>query len=178
MTSPGQDNLLQAVFDASPFGLAVHDASLRFVRINAVLASINGLSVADHLGRTLRDVLPTMAPHVEPVFAKQFQQQPQARDFDPYSQTRITRDQVTHDRLERGSRGKGTETDPDFALFQALDAADRLAKRTVFGCHPANTVDDRATVGRRHGPSMGAIQKGDPQLLLERLDAAAQGRLR
>ncbi len=70
MTSPGQDNLLQAVFDASPFGLAVHDASLRFVRINEVLASINGLSVADHLGRTLRDVLPTMAPHVEPVFAR------------------------------------------------------------------------------------------------------------
>ena len=42
-------------------GLAVFDEDLRFVRINERLAEINGSSVADHLGRSLREVLPELA---------------------------------------------------------------------------------------------------------------------
>ncbi|MFN8668172.1 MAG: PAS domain S-box protein [Gemmatimonadaceae bacterium] len=71
MTTPSsRDPLLEAVFEASPIGMAVHDASLRFVRVNAVLASINGLPIEAHVGRTLREVLPAIAPHVEPIFAR------------------------------------------------------------------------------------------------------------
>ncbi|MCC6928361.1 MAG: PAS domain S-box protein [Gemmatimonadaceae bacterium] len=71
MTTPSRQNsLLEAVFEASPFGLAVYDASMRFVRVNAVFAAIHGLPVDVYIGRTLRDVLPALAPDVEPVVAR------------------------------------------------------------------------------------------------------------
>jgi PAS domain S-box-containing protein len=50
--------LLDTLFSTAPVGLAFFDAELRYTRINAALASINGLSVEEHLGRELSDVLP------------------------------------------------------------------------------------------------------------------------
>ncbi|WP_329136021.1 SpoIIE family protein phosphatase [Streptomyces sp. NBC_01476] len=53
---------LDSLFDASPLGVAIFDRELRYVRINEALASMNGIPAADHLGRTVRDVLgPTFA---------------------------------------------------------------------------------------------------------------------
>ena len=49
---------MQALYDAAPAGLCVLDRDLRFVRINAVLAATNGLSIAEHLGQRIGDVLP------------------------------------------------------------------------------------------------------------------------
>jgi PAS domain S-box-containing protein len=51
-------DLLQAVLDSAPVGLAVVDGDHRFVRINDALATMNGLSAQDHLGRRLGDLLP------------------------------------------------------------------------------------------------------------------------
>lgn len=48
---------LDAFFASSPIGLAVFDRELRYVRINQALADMNGLPVADHLGRTVAEVL-------------------------------------------------------------------------------------------------------------------------
>ncbi len=48
---------LDALFASSPIGLAVFDRELRYVRINRALADMNGLPVADHLGRTVAEVL-------------------------------------------------------------------------------------------------------------------------
>jgi len=42
---------LAAAFDAAPVGIAVFDGSDRFVYVNPVLAAINGVPVAEHLGR-------------------------------------------------------------------------------------------------------------------------------
>ena len=42
------------------------DAELRYLRINERLAEINGLPVSEHLGRTLREVLPELADQAEP----------------------------------------------------------------------------------------------------------------
>ncbi|MFD8522313.1 SpoIIE family protein phosphatase [Streptomyces capillispiralis] len=42
----------------SPIGLAVLSADLRYVSVNPALEQINGLPAADHLGRTIREVLP------------------------------------------------------------------------------------------------------------------------
>ncbi|MFK0191662.1 SpoIIE family protein phosphatase [Kitasatospora sp. NPDC090308] len=50
--------ILDGFFDQSPIGLAVYDTDLRFVRLNAALARINGLSAEQHLGRRLSAVLP------------------------------------------------------------------------------------------------------------------------
>ncbi|MBK3637286.1 SpoIIE family protein phosphatase [Streptomyces asoensis] len=44
----------------SPNGLAVLDTDLRFVSVNPALARMNGVPAEDHLGRTVREVLPRL----------------------------------------------------------------------------------------------------------------------
>ncbi|GAA3244669.1 hypothetical protein GCM10020256_70610 [Streptomyces thermocoprophilus] len=44
----------------SPMGLAVLDTDLRYVSVNAALERINGVPAEDHVGRTVREVLPDM----------------------------------------------------------------------------------------------------------------------
>lgn len=61
---------LEALYESAPVGLAVIDADLRFVRINRLLAEINGLSAEDHIGRTVREVLPDLAPQAESTLRK------------------------------------------------------------------------------------------------------------
>jgi PAS domain S-box-containing protein len=58
---------LEALYSTAPVGLCVIDQDLRFVRINQRLAEINGHSVEEHLGKTLREVLPQLADQVEPL---------------------------------------------------------------------------------------------------------------
>src|SRR3954449_1441125 len=50
--------LLDTLFATAPVGLAFFDRELRYTRINDALAAINGVSVEDHLGRCIEDVLP------------------------------------------------------------------------------------------------------------------------
>ncbi|MEG4942351.1 PAS domain S-box protein [Microcoleus sp. F4-D5] len=63
--------LRQAHFDAffagANAGMLIFDRQLRYVQINEVLAQMNGLCVADHIGRSVREVLPEFAPTVEPI---------------------------------------------------------------------------------------------------------------
>lgn len=56
------------LFQVAPVGLAVLDADLRYMRCNEFLAAINGIPAADHLGRTLGELLPELASEVEPRF--------------------------------------------------------------------------------------------------------------
>ncbi|MBD1938377.1 PAS domain S-box protein [Microcoleus sp. FACHB-68] len=50
--------LLNALLESAPVGFAFMDRDLRFVRLNRCLAEINGIPLADHLGRTLEEILP------------------------------------------------------------------------------------------------------------------------
>jgi PAS domain S-box-containing protein len=59
---------IEATYETAPVGLAVFDADLRYVRINERLAQINGRSVADHLGRTLAEVVPDLVDQAEKTF--------------------------------------------------------------------------------------------------------------
>jgi PAS domain S-box-containing protein len=59
---------LESIYKMAPIGLCFVDTNLRFVRINEQLAEINGLPVADHLGRSIRDILPEMADQLEPIY--------------------------------------------------------------------------------------------------------------
>ena len=70
---PAEDDLararlteIEAYYDTAPVGLCVLDNELRYVRINERLAEINGLPVSEHLGRTIREVLPELADQAEP----------------------------------------------------------------------------------------------------------------
>lgn len=57
--------MLDNLYETAPIGLAFIDREFRFARVNTVLAGINGMPVASHLGRTLREVLPAIAPTIE-----------------------------------------------------------------------------------------------------------------
>jgi PAS domain S-box-containing protein len=59
--------VVDAVFAAAPVGLAFMDTNFHYVRVNHALAAINGLPVAEHFGRTLRDVLGDLADDIEPL---------------------------------------------------------------------------------------------------------------
>ncbi|GAA1400771.1 SpoIIE family protein phosphatase [Kitasatospora putterlickiae] len=50
--------VLDGIFGQSPIGMAVYDTELRYVRLNESLARMNGLPVADHLGRRISGILP------------------------------------------------------------------------------------------------------------------------
>ncbi len=49
---------LEDVYRHTPVGLTFLDAELRYVRINDWLAAVNGRPVAEHLGRSIHEILP------------------------------------------------------------------------------------------------------------------------
>jgi len=57
---------LELVYATAPVGLCLHATDGRILRINEQLAAMDGLSVADHLGRTVGEVVPEVAKAVEP----------------------------------------------------------------------------------------------------------------
>ena len=59
---------LNVFFSSAPVGMNIVDKQLRFVQINQLLAEINGLSQQDHIGKTIHEVLPQMAPLVAPIY--------------------------------------------------------------------------------------------------------------
>lgn len=61
-----------ALFQVAPVGLAVLDPDLRYVHCNDFLAEINGIPAGHHLGRSVRELLPELAPEVEPRFRQAF----------------------------------------------------------------------------------------------------------
>ncbi len=59
---------LEGLLAASPAGIAFLDHDLRYVRINDALARMNGRSAREHLGRSVREVLPAVAADfIEPL---------------------------------------------------------------------------------------------------------------
>ncbi|MBK6457163.1 MAG: PAS domain-containing protein [Gemmatimonadetes bacterium] len=50
-------------------------------RVNRALAEINGIPVEGHVGRTLREVLPVLAPALEPIFQRVAQTGESVRDI-------------------------------------------------------------------------------------------------
>jgi len=69
-TSPasGQELDFRALVETAPIGMAVLDRDLRYVLCNALLADINGKSQLEHVGRTVAEVVPDVAPAVEEAF--------------------------------------------------------------------------------------------------------------
>ena len=64
------ENLLKHVYRTAPVGLCLFDKELRFRHINEWLASINGLSVEAHLGRTISEVIPDVAAGVTSILRR------------------------------------------------------------------------------------------------------------
>jgi|SRR5215475_9086485 PAS domain S-box-containing protein len=56
---------LQLIYDTAPVGLAYLTTDFRYVQINQRLTEICGISIADHIGRTVRETVPQVAEQVE-----------------------------------------------------------------------------------------------------------------
>lgn len=61
-----RERRLASFFTGATAGLAMLDTQLRYVHVNDTLAKMNGIAAAAHLGRTVRQVLPELAPTIEP----------------------------------------------------------------------------------------------------------------
>ncbi|RKH49623.1 response regulator [Corallococcus sp. AB050B] len=61
---------LDALLTSSPVGMSLLDRDLRFVRVNARMAQLDGLSVDAYPGRTLAEVLPRFAERLEPLLRR------------------------------------------------------------------------------------------------------------
>ncbi|MGB3510102.1 MAG: CheR family methyltransferase [Microcoleaceae cyanobacterium] len=62
------NNLLETLYESIPVGLSLVDQELRYLRINSVLAEINGCSVSEHIGKTISDILPQLAEQLTPLY--------------------------------------------------------------------------------------------------------------
>jgi PAS domain S-box-containing protein len=73
---------LDQLYHTAPVGRCLMDRELRFVRINARLADINGLPIKDHIGATLREILPELAGTIEPLLRRVLESGEPIRDLE------------------------------------------------------------------------------------------------
>src|ERR1700683_5799690 len=56
---------LQLIYDTAPIGLPFLSPDCRYLMINQHLTEICGISVPDHIGRSVRETVPQVAEQVE-----------------------------------------------------------------------------------------------------------------
>jgi PAS domain S-box-containing protein len=61
---------IDGIYDSSPIGLCTLDKDLRYIRINENLAKINGFPAIKHIGKTPREIIPTMSDKIESMAKK------------------------------------------------------------------------------------------------------------
>lgn len=64
---------LETIYAEAPIGLCVFSPDLRYLRINERLAEINGLPAAEHLGRTIDEVVPALAAQAREILERVIQ---------------------------------------------------------------------------------------------------------
>jgi PAS domain S-box-containing protein len=69
LAAPAPSPELQLIYETAPIGLAFLTPDCRYVLINQRLTEICGLSVADHIGRSVRETVPQVAAQVEQIVA-------------------------------------------------------------------------------------------------------------
>jgi len=101
---------INAIYHSAPVGLCVLDRDLRYVRINERLAEFNGASVADHLGRTVQEVVPEIATQVGPAVRQVFETGEPVLNVEVSGTTRarpgVQRTWIVHWLPIRGPRGE------------------------------------------------------------------------
>jgi PAS domain S-box-containing protein len=56
---------IELIYDSAPIGLCFLDTRMRYVRVNKMMAEYDGVPVAEHVGRTPREVMPALADPAE-----------------------------------------------------------------------------------------------------------------
>lgn len=65
--------LLDTLQSKAPVGFLFVDTDFRYVRVNEEAAAINGVPVAEHLGRRVSEVVPALWPEIEPAYRRVLQ---------------------------------------------------------------------------------------------------------
>ncbi|OIQ96417.1 phytochrome-like protein cph1 [mine drainage metagenome] len=65
-----QQALLRHFMESSPLSMLIVDTELRYLSVNEAFAEISGMPVEAHLGRTIRQVLPQLAPALESLYQR------------------------------------------------------------------------------------------------------------
>ncbi|WP_241758930.1 PAS domain-containing protein [Pyxidicoccus parkwayensis] len=74
---------LNALLSATPMGIAFMDTELRYMRLNQAMADLNGVPVADHVGRTFRDIQPkVIVDLIEPILHRALETGEPVRSFE------------------------------------------------------------------------------------------------
>jgi PAS domain S-box-containing protein len=68
VTTAGSESPI--AFEAGQAGIAIIDENLRCVEMNEVFARINGIPEEEHIGRTIEEVMPDIAPLLEPLILR------------------------------------------------------------------------------------------------------------
>ncbi|MCX7593392.1 MAG: PAS domain S-box protein [Fischerella sp.] len=64
---------LNAFFSCAPVGMNILDHQLRYVQINQILADIHGIPQQEHIGKTIHEIIPQIAPLVVPFYEQVLQ---------------------------------------------------------------------------------------------------------
>ncbi|MEL6462296.1 MAG: chemotaxis protein CheB [Cyanobacteria bacterium J06621_15] len=57
--------LLENLYVTSPVGLSLHDQNLKYLRVNQTLADINGISISEHIGKTVVEISSDLGQGIE-----------------------------------------------------------------------------------------------------------------
>ena len=119
MVDEPRDRLLVRLGGSAPIGLAAFDAKLRYTAINDWLAQLNGASIEQHIGRTLREMLPMLADQLEPIMRAIFD------GGEPVYGIPVTRQQRAHGRdpLAPKRASSGSTTGPAAAWRSAASSS-------------------------------------------------------
>ena len=90
------ENELASLLTSAPLGVAFFDRQHRYLRINDALAAINGIPAAEHLGRTVADMLPLVAGAVDPVIDQVFDSGEAVGNFEIAGETPSEQGVVRH----------------------------------------------------------------------------------
>ena len=63
---------LDSALESAPIGIAFYDRQLRFQRVNEAMSRINGVPAEAHIGRSIEDVIPALAPTIRPLMERVF----------------------------------------------------------------------------------------------------------
>ncbi|MBP7147330.1 MAG: PAS domain S-box protein [Acidobacteria bacterium] len=73
---------IEAIYDSAQVALCVFDSELRFLRANRLMAEINGVPASAHIGRTVREIVPDLAPLAEELAERIFRTGEPVRDVE------------------------------------------------------------------------------------------------
>lgn len=78
---------LHQLYETAPVGLALMDRDYRYLRINRQLADSHGVPAKDHIGRSIFDIVPEIAPELLEILERVFETGEPIRDRELTAQT-------------------------------------------------------------------------------------------